>query len=89
MKIAIIGYGRMGKMVEQAAHARGHEVVAKFDVDNNVNGEGLTTAVSSPSNKSLRPVNTNPPTTSAATTAKNAMIRNSVFILNSSTGRTD
>ncbi|MFN7930155.1 MAG: dihydrodipicolinate reductase C-terminal domain-containing protein [Blastocatellia bacterium] len=43
MKIAIIGYGRMGKMVEQAAHARGHEVVAKFDVDNNVNGEGLTT----------------------------------------------
>lgn len=42
MKIAIIGYGRMGKMVEQAAQARGHEIVAKFDVDNNVNGAGLT-----------------------------------------------
>ncbi len=43
MKIAIIGYGRMGKMVEQAAIARGHKIVAKFDVDNNANGEGLTT----------------------------------------------
>lgn len=42
MKIAIIGYGRMGKMVEQAAQARGHEIVAKFDIDNNVGGAGLT-----------------------------------------------
>jgi 4-hydroxy-tetrahydrodipicolinate reductase len=42
MNIALIGYGRMGKMVEQAALARGHKIVAKFDIDNNVNGEGLT-----------------------------------------------
>ncbi|HYE75535.1 MAG TPA: 4-hydroxy-tetrahydrodipicolinate reductase, partial [Blastocatellia bacterium] len=42
MKIAIIGYGKMGRMVEQAAQARGHEIVARFDIDNNVNGEGLT-----------------------------------------------
>ncbi len=42
MNIAIIGYGKMGKMVEQAAIVRGHAVVAKFDIDNNVNGAGLT-----------------------------------------------
>ncbi len=42
MNIAIIGYGKMGKMVEQAAIARGHKVVAKFDIDNNDNGKGLT-----------------------------------------------
>ena len=44
MNIAIIGYGKMGKMVEQAAIARGHAVVAKFDIDNNVSGAGLTSA---------------------------------------------
>ena len=42
MNIALIGYGKMGKMVEQAAVARSHKVVAKFDIDNNVNGNGLT-----------------------------------------------
>ena len=29
MKIAIVGYGKMGRMAEQAAAARGHEVVAR------------------------------------------------------------
>ncbi len=42
MNIAIIGYGKMGKMVEQAARTRGHEVMAKFDIDNNASGAGLT-----------------------------------------------
>ena len=42
MKIAIIGYGKMGRLVEQTAWARGHEVVARFDIDNNKRGEGLT-----------------------------------------------
>lgn len=42
MNIALIGYGKMGKMVEQAAIARGHEIIATFDIDNNVNGNGLT-----------------------------------------------
>ncbi len=42
MNIAIIGYGKMGKMIEQAALARGHSISAKFDIDNNVNGAGLT-----------------------------------------------
>jgi 4-hydroxy-tetrahydrodipicolinate reductase len=42
MKIAIVGYGKMGHMVERMAASRGHEVVARFDVENNRNGEGLT-----------------------------------------------
>lgn len=34
MKIAIIGYGRMGHEVEKAAVARGHEIVCRIDKDN-------------------------------------------------------
>ncbi len=34
MKIALIGYGKMGHMIEQIAIARGHEIVCKIDVDN-------------------------------------------------------
>lgn len=42
MKIAIVGYGKMGKIVERIALERGHSVVARFDIDNNVGGAGLT-----------------------------------------------
>ena len=28
MKIALIGYGKMGKMIEQIARDRGHEIVS-------------------------------------------------------------
>ena len=34
MKIAIIGYGKMGKMIEQIAISRGHEIVSIIDKDN-------------------------------------------------------
>ena len=34
MKIALIGYGKMGRMVERIALSRGHEIVCKIDVDN-------------------------------------------------------
>ena len=34
MKIALIGYGKMGKMIEQIAIDRGHEIVSIIDVDN-------------------------------------------------------
>ena len=34
MKIALIGYGRMGHMIEEIAVSRGHEVVCTVDVDN-------------------------------------------------------
>ena len=34
MKIALIGYGKMGKMIEQVALSRGHEIVCVIDIDN-------------------------------------------------------
>ncbi len=34
MKIALIGYGKMGRMIEQIALDRGHEIVCKIDIDN-------------------------------------------------------
>ena len=34
MKIALIGYGKMGKMIEQIAKDRGHEIVCIIDLDN-------------------------------------------------------
>ena len=34
MKIALIGYGKMGKEIEKVAVARGHEIVSIIDVDN-------------------------------------------------------
>jgi 4-hydroxy-tetrahydrodipicolinate reductase len=34
MKIAILGYGKMGRIIEQFAIERGHEVVLKVNVDN-------------------------------------------------------
>lgn len=34
MKIALIGYGKMGRMIEQIAKDRGHEIVSVIDIDN-------------------------------------------------------
>ena len=34
MKIALIGYGKMGHMIETVALQRGHEIVCKIDIDN-------------------------------------------------------
>ncbi len=34
MKIALIGYGKMGKAIEQVALQKGHSIVAKIDQDN-------------------------------------------------------
>ena len=34
MKIALIGYGKMGKMIEQIAIERGHDIVSIIDIDN-------------------------------------------------------
>ena len=34
MKIALIGYGKMGKTIERIARERGHEIVSIIDVDN-------------------------------------------------------
>lgn len=34
MKIAILGYGKMGHMIEQIALERGHEIVLKINIEN-------------------------------------------------------
>ena len=34
MKIALLGYGKMGRIIEQFAIERGHEIVLKVDADN-------------------------------------------------------
>ena len=34
MKIAILGYGKMGRIIEKFANERGHDVVLKVNVEN-------------------------------------------------------
>lgn len=36
MKIALLGYGRMGKEIEKIALSRGHEIVIKKDIDDTI-----------------------------------------------------
>ncbi|MEY3918044.1 MAG: 4-hydroxy-tetrahydrodipicolinate reductase, partial [Bacteroidota bacterium] len=44
MKIVLIGYGKMGKEIERLALGRGHQVVAKIDVDNQADLQSLSAA---------------------------------------------
>lgn len=41
-KLALVGYGRMGRLVEQLAPAHGFEVALRLDEFNNPGGAGLT-----------------------------------------------
>ena len=42
MNIALIGYGKMGKLVEQLAPSHGGDVRLKLDEFNNTHFEGIT-----------------------------------------------
>jgi len=42
MNLALIGYGKMGRMIEQLAAARGHTVVFRADIEGNEQGQALT-----------------------------------------------
>jgi len=42
MNIALIGYGKMGHLIEQVALTRGHQMVFKVDVEGNAEGQALT-----------------------------------------------
>ena len=42
--LAIVGYGKMGKLIEQLAPEYGFTVTLKLDEFNNANGEGVTGA---------------------------------------------
>lgn len=44
MRIAIIGYGKMGRMAEETAIGRGHEVVSRIDKDNAAEMDSLQPA---------------------------------------------
>jgi len=41
MKLALAGYGKMGHEIEAVAKARGHEIVAIFDIDKMLSPEAL------------------------------------------------
>jgi 4-hydroxy-tetrahydrodipicolinate reductase len=42
VKLALVGYGKMGRLIEQLAPEFGFEVALKLDIDNNRNGAGIT-----------------------------------------------
>jgi 4-hydroxy-tetrahydrodipicolinate reductase len=44
MRIALLGYGKMGKLIEAIALREGWEVGPKLDIDNNIGGSGITAA---------------------------------------------
>ncbi len=46
MKIALIGYGKMGKEIEKIALSRGHEIVSIIDINNydDIKGEAFASA---------------------------------------------
>lgn len=44
MNLAIVGYGKMGRIIERLAPEYGFETKLRLDIDNNADFEGLTTA---------------------------------------------
>ncbi len=44
MRIALLGYGKMGKLVESIAVREGWEVDPKLDINDNAGGSGITSA---------------------------------------------
>jgi len=42
MNLAIVGYGKMGRLIEQLAPQYGCDVKLRLDIDNNANFEGMT-----------------------------------------------
>lgn len=51
MKIALVGYGRMGQIIEKMAQSRGHEIVARLNetpTQENLNQPDVVIEFSSP-----------------------------------------
>src|SRR5690606_26449039 len=42
LKLALVGYGRMGRLLDQLAPEHGLEVMVRLDEHNNAGGAGLT-----------------------------------------------
>ena len=45
MKIVLLGYGKMGKAIEETALSRGHHIAAKVDVDNRIELDQISAEV--------------------------------------------
>jgi 4-hydroxy-tetrahydrodipicolinate reductase len=45
LRLLIVGYGKMGKLIDQLAPANGFEVIERLDIYNNANGEGIDPAL--------------------------------------------
>ncbi|MEC8683707.1 MAG: 4-hydroxy-tetrahydrodipicolinate reductase, partial [Bacteroidota bacterium] len=45
MKIALLGYGRMGKTIEKLAQERGHEIVKTIDANDDYDFNGAEVAI--------------------------------------------
>ena len=41
MRLVLIGYGRMGRLVEELSSSYGFEVADRLDLDDNANGQGI------------------------------------------------
>jgi len=41
-KLAIVGYGKMGRLIEELAPEAGFSIGLKLDIDTNVNQQGIT-----------------------------------------------
>src|SRR5579862_3825908 len=44
MNLAIVGYGKMGRIIERLAPEYGFDVKLRLDIDNNANFEGMSEA---------------------------------------------
>ena len=42
MRLVLIGYGRMGRLVEELSSSYGFEVADRLDIDDNANGQGIS-----------------------------------------------
>ena len=42
MNIVLMGYGKMGKVIEKVAQSRGHNIIARIDIDNRQEFESLS-----------------------------------------------
>src|SRR6266702_8030256 len=47
-KLAVVGYGRMGRLIEQLAPQHGFEIVLRLDSKSNANGAGISAAAFAP-----------------------------------------
>ena len=43
--MAVVGYGKMGQLIEQLAPQHGFEVRLRLDIDNNAGGAGITAEI--------------------------------------------